>query len=323
MVDITITGYGSIDQVSSDDLMEIVDVSDNTTYPNGKNKKTTVEKIRTNIVNNTNTDEISEGSSNLYVSPTEKQTLNNIDINTVDNIGTGEQLVKGVNNRVAEIRSIEAGTGINTSIEGDNLKITSIDNPTGSIVVLATETVPSELLECDGSLLDQSTFSNLFGIVSSTFVTRWSDNESISIGELRKSIADATIYEATTSGTTSGTDIGDDIGVTWIVSSQFQLPDLRGEFIRGYDNGRGIDVGREFGTWQEDTLQNITGSITLSSLSANTASGAFFYTQGSNTTVGAGGSTERSNFNFDASRVARTSDQTKPRNIALKYCIKY
>lgn len=36
----------------------------------------------------------------------------------------------------------------------------------------------------------------------------------------------------------------------------FDLPDLRGEFIRGWDNGRGIDLGRGFGTWQEDKVGN-------------------------------------------------------------------
>jgi microcystin-dependent protein len=31
----------------------------------------------------------------------------------------------------------------------------------------------------------------------------------------------------------------------------FNLPDIRGEFIRGWDAGRGVDTGREFGTWQD------------------------------------------------------------------------
>ncbi|UCZ77385.1 phage tail protein [Dickeya zeae] len=29
------------------------------------------------------------------------------------------------------------------------------------------------------------------------------------------------------------------------------LPDLRGEFIRGWDDGRGVDTGRQLGSWQE------------------------------------------------------------------------
>jgi len=33
-------------------------------------------------------------------------------------------------------------------------------------------------------------------------------------------------------------------------STTFNLPDLRGEFIRGFDNGRGVDSGRSIGTFQ-------------------------------------------------------------------------
>jgi microcystin-dependent protein len=34
----------------------------------------------------------------------------------------------------------------------------------------------------------------------------------------------------------------------------FKLPDLRGEFIRGWDNGRGMDPGRALGSWQIGSL---------------------------------------------------------------------
>lgn len=34
---------------------------------------------------------------------------------------------------------------------------------------------------------------------------------------------------------------------------QFRLPDLRGEFIRGLDGGRGADAGRALGSWQVGT----------------------------------------------------------------------
>lgn len=37
-------------------------------------------------------------------------------------------------------------------------------------------------------------------------------------------------------------------------STTFNLPDLRGEFIRGWDNSRGIDTGRNIGTWQKGSL---------------------------------------------------------------------
>lgn len=33
-----------------------------------------------------------------------------------------------------------------------------------------------------------------------------------------------------------------------------QLPDLRGEFLRGWDNGRGVDAGRDLLSWQYGSL---------------------------------------------------------------------
>ena len=36
----------------------------------------------------------------------------------------------------------------------------------------------------------------------------------------------------------------------------FNLPDLRGEFIRGWDDGRGVDTGRVFGSAQAHALQS-------------------------------------------------------------------
>lgn len=37
----------------------------------------------------------------------------------------------------------------------------------------------------------------------------------------------------------------------------FKLPDLRGEFVRGWDHGRGVDENRVLGSWQKGTL-NVT-----------------------------------------------------------------
>ena len=45
------------------------------------------------------------------------------------------------------------------------------------------------------------------------------------------------------------------IGYTYGGSGNlFKLPDLRGEFIRGFDDGRGVDFGRVFGTAQKGTM---------------------------------------------------------------------
>ncbi|WP_422824335.1 tail fiber protein [Xenorhabdus bharatensis] len=54
------------------------------------------------------------------------------------------------------------------------------------------------------------------------------------------------------------------------------LPNLRGEFIRGWDGERGIDNGRQILSEQADALQNITGSLGMvKGIEAPRANGAF------------------------------------------------
>ena len=43
----------------------------------------------------------------------------------------------------------------------------------------------------------------------------------------------------------------------------FRLPDLRGEFIRGWDAGRGVDPGRGFATFEGDSFRSHKHGITL------------------------------------------------------------
>ena len=123
-------------------------------------------------------------------------------------------------------------------------------------------------------------------------------------------------------GTTYGTGDG---------RTTFNLPDLRGEFVRGWDDGRGIDSGRTLGSAQGDAIRNITGKIDSGK---NSALQLFDYIE----TTGAFGVekswkqwTAESNsgndnipraITFDASRVVPTANENRPRNIALLACIK-
>ena len=114
-------------------------------------------------------------------------------------------------------------------------------------------------------------------------------------------------------------------------STTFNLPDLRGEFMRGWDDGRGIDHGRVLGSAQGDAIRNITGSLDVGTNSGHqlfdvaTTTGALAISQRRWKTwtydTRDGGDSPAA-FNFDASRVVPTASENRPRNIALLACIK-
>ena len=92
-------------------------------------------------------------------------------------------------------------------------------------------------------------------------------------------------------------------------STTFNVPDLRGEFVRGWDDGRGIDTSRAFGSAQADDLKSHTHSITPSNVTGRVGT----FTAGP-------GSQPLSDENLSIGNTGGT--ETRPRNIALLACIK-
>ena len=105
------------------------------------------------------------------------------------------------------------------------------------------------------------------------------------------------------------------------------LPDTRGEFIRNWDDGRGVDSGRALLSSQTDALQNIVASMGASGsfydASTATFSGAWAQTyRQSKALVTSGGTATFTGWDFDASRVVRTADETRSRNVAFNFIVR-
>lgn len=102
-------------------------------------------------------------------------------------------------------------------------------------------------------------------------------------------------------GTTHG--IGDG-------STTFALPDARGEFLRGWDDSRGVDAGRVFGSAQAGQMPSHTHSVGDGIGSGSPTSGLNY---GNGATIG----------NTGATGGTSNGSENRPRNVALLACIKY
>ncbi|HET7255625.1 MAG TPA: tail fiber protein [Xanthobacteraceae bacterium] len=98
------------------------------------------------------------------------------------------------------------------------------------------------------------------------------------------------------------------IGTTFgsVDGTHFNVPDLRGEFIRGWDHGRNVDTGRTFGSAQADELKSHRHTV-----DGNPGGSA-----GGNVETGIDGSVSPVNTSLTG------GSETRPRNIALLYAIR-
>lgn len=101
-------------------------------------------------------------------------------------------------------------------------------------------------------------------------------------------------------------------------STTFTLPDMRGEFPRGWDEGRGADPGRAFGSFQADAFQGHKHLQSLGGTLSTVTNSAGAYV------IGNQNNSETQDTRTDpAYGAVRQASETRPRNIALLACIKF
>lgn len=108
-----------------------------------------------------------------------------------------------------------------------------------------------------------------------------------------------------------------------------RVPDLRGQFVRAWDHGAGVDSDPSRGilSTQGDAIRNISGSVSgIGGVRFDAYSGPFYDTGARHAnnavTTGLCESNCNDDFAFDASRQVPTAPENRPKNIALMYIMK-
>ena len=227
----------------------------------------------------------------------------------------GDVLVH-VNGEISGITTI----GINTT--GESVKFDSNQNATFSGIVTATQFFGDVTGDVTGNITGNIDVGAGNTVTAENYFLRDGINISVPAGTViytaQNTAPDGYIKAngATISRSTYA-DLFSAIGTTFGAgdgSSTFVIPDLRGEFIRAWDDSRGIDSGRTFGTAQSGAIESHSHDIRGGSGSIPDWFGGSSAAYGMRTS----GGTAYSGY------VQTAGDtETRPRNIALLACIKY
>jgi microcystin-dependent protein len=162
----------------------------------------------------------------------------------------------------------------------------------GSVAAFAMETPPDGWLECNAQTIIRNKYARLFERISITF------------------------------GKGDG-------------STTFNVPDLRGEFIRGWAHDRNVDGGRIFGSFQLGQMQSHkhrdsghSHNVVIFGIGSGTSPKwslmwqPSYYYKSYGGFVGVGYANLSNPIQSTAGSVYH-GNETRPRNVALLYCIKY
>lgn len=224
---------------------------------------------------------------------------------------TGTGLVNGVSSGsfvglspymevvLGSVDAAEARTNLGAAADAEVVKLTGAQTVAGVKTFSSAPKVP------DGAAADEPATKGQLDAATPAGAVQFFATSTAPTGWLKANGAAVSRTSYATLFAAIGTVFGVGDG-----STTFNLPDLRGEFVRGFDDGKGTDSGRAFGSSQAGQLPSHT-HVMPQGLSGG--GGSFQWAGGGNgvsTITSATGGTEN-------------SSENRPRNIALLACIKY
>lgn len=185
--------------------------------------------------------------------------------------GGGVVVVQGTGQSTTDVMSQKAVT--------DALASGGVALLRGIPLPLPVATPPPGMIACNGASLNRSSYLNLWN---------WANARA-------RVVSDAQ-WAANTGTFSSGNG-----------STTFRVPDLRGEFIRGMDVGRGVDPSGS----------RLPGTVQLDEFKSHT------HTYQNHTASGGGGGPTLNQYPTPTQTGATGGAETRPRNVALMWCMYY
>lgn len=182
-------------------------------------------------------------------------------------------------------------------------EINALLNRVGIVEPYIGSTAPSGALICNGGTIGSASSggtSRANADTATLFALIWA--------------LDATAYPITTSAG-AGSSRGASAAADFAANKRLPLPELRGEFIRGWDNSRAVDTGRVLGTAQAGQLAAHTHTAGFTRPAAR-----FDAAADANVPSNTGG---LATFTTGSTGGTENSSENRPRNVALNYIIRY
>nr|WP_274706278.1 tail fiber protein [Pseudomonas sp. S11A4] len=106
-------------------------------------------------------------------------------------------------------------------------------------------------------------------------------------------------------------------------ADNFRLPESRGEFLRGWDHGRGVDADRGVGTYQTDDFKSHFHNPLFATGPVTTAAGAVLGITNSGAGDRGGTGAQYAGNGGGSTYISSVGGtETRPRNSAVIWCIK-